>query len=163
MTRQSGWKTIANASYTFLCSASAVWVLTKYGVFISKVEGPSMFPTFSGRGDIIIAEAITPTWGTIVVGDVVICTRPVNPRECIIKRVVATEGNEVTVFPDKTHANVRRHRVPAGHVWVQGDNMTHSLDSRQYGPIPLALVRGRVLLQVYPFVKCIDCSPPRLT
>ncbi|MEW5312131.1 MAG: hypothetical protein WDW38_003781 [Sanguina aurantia] len=144
MTRQSGWKTIANASYTFLCSASAVWVLTKYGVFISKVEGPSMFPTFSGRGDIIIAEAITPTWGTIV-------------------RVVATEGNEVTVFPDKTHANVRRHRVPAGHVWVQGDNMTHSLDSRQYGPIPLALVRGRVLLQVYPFVKCIDCSPPRLT
>ncbi len=39
-------------------------------------------------------------------------------------------------------------QVPTGHVWIQGDNLTHSLDSRQYGPVPLAMVRGRVLVQV---------------
>jgi hypothetical protein len=38
--------------------------------------------------------------------------------------------------------------VPPGHIWIQGDNPTHSLDSRQYGAVPLALVRGRVVLQV---------------
>ncbi len=42
-------------------------------------------------------------------------------------------------------------QVPAGHVWVQGDNLAHSLDSRVYGPVPLALVKGRVVCQV-----CMD-------
>jgi inner membrane protease subunit 1 len=39
-------------------------------------------------------------------------------------------------------------QVPTGHVWIQGDNLLHSLDSRVYGPVPLALVRGQVFLQV---------------
>lgn len=39
-------------------------------------------------------------------------------------------------------------QVPRGHVWLQGDNLLHSRDSREYGPIPLALVRGKVLCQV---------------
>ena len=46
-------------------------------------------------------------------------------------------------------------QVPAGHVWIEGDNPTHSLDSRQYGPVPLALIRGRVLVQVWPSFKAI--------
>jgi hypothetical protein len=33
-------------------------------------------------------------------------------------------------------------------VWLQGDNLLLSRDSREYGPVPLALVKGRVLLQV---------------
>ncbi len=38
--------------------------------------------------------------------------------------------------------------VPEGHMWVQGDNLVLSRDSREYGPVPLALVKGRVVLQV---------------
>ena len=38
--------------------------------------------------------------------------------------------------------------VPAGHVWLQGDNPANSTDSRHYGPVPLALVQGRVVLKV---------------
>ncbi|GFH17204.1 mitochondrial inner membrane protease subunit [Haematococcus lacustris] len=40
--------------------------------------------------------------------------------------------------------------VPVGHVWIQGDNLLHSLDSRVYGPVPAALLRGRVLYQAGP-------------
>ena len=44
-------------------------------------------------------------------------------------------------------------QVPAGHIWIQGDNLPASLDSRQYGPVPLALVRGRVVAQLYPRLR----------
>lgn len=41
-------------------------------------------------------------------------------------------------------------RVPKGHLWLQGDNPANSTDSRHYGPIPMALVRGRVAFKMWP-------------
>lgn len=42
----------------------------------------------------------------------------------------------------------RLERVPQGHVWLEGDNASNSTDSRAYGPVPLAMVRGKVLFKV---------------
>ena len=39
-------------------------------------------------------------------------------------------------------------QVPKGHVWLQGDNAINSTDSRHYGPVPYALLQGRVFLKV---------------
>jgi inner membrane protease subunit 1 len=39
-------------------------------------------------------------------------------------------------------------RVPKGHVWLAGDNMSNSTDSRMYGPVPLALIKGKVIGRV---------------
>lgn len=39
--------------------------ISRYGLFVSKVTGPSMLPTFEGRGDFVIAEAVTPMWGQL--------------------------------------------------------------------------------------------------
>ncbi|KXZ50500.1 hypothetical protein GPECTOR_16g675 [Gonium pectorale] len=138
--------------------ASCFYVFSRYGLFVTKVTGPSMYPTFGGRGDLVIAEAVTPMWGELQPGDVVICTRPVDPAEAIIKRVTAVQGEEVLLYPDREHAGVRREKVPPGHVWLQGDNPPHSLDSRQYGAVPMALIRGRVVLQVWPRLKWVDSS-----
>lgn len=41
-------------------------------------------------------------------------------------------------------------QIPEGHCWVEGDNLPDSRDSREYGPVPLALVRGKVLAKVWP-------------
>jgi len=39
-------------------------------------------------------------------------------------------------------------RVPRGHVWIQGDNLSNSIDSRNYGAVPEATLKGRVLGRV---------------
>lgn len=48
-------------------------------------------------------------------------------------------------IPSSTGADVQ---VPPGHIWLEGDNLIVSRDSREYGPVPLALVRGRAVVQV---------------
>lgn len=52
----------------------------------------------------------------IAAGDVVICVRPVDPGEHIIKRVAALGGEEVLVYPSAEDPNIRRVQVGAGHV-----------------------------------------------
>jgi inner membrane protease subunit 1 len=41
--------------------------------------------------------------------------------------------------------------VPPGHIWVEGDNSTASVDSRDYGVIPMGLIQGKVVLRLSPF------------
>lgn len=38
-----------------------------------------------------------------------------------------------------------RIQIPDGHCYVVGDNLTWSRDSRMFGPLPLGLVKGRVI------------------
>ncbi|VDP94843.1 unnamed protein product [Echinostoma caproni] len=40
--------------------------------------------------------------------------------------------------------------VPSSHVWLEGDNSDHSLDSRNYGPVPTSRLEYRVLLRLWP-------------
>lgn len=42
-------------------------------------------------------------------------------------------------------------RVPEGHCWVAGDNLDWSRDSRVFGPVPLALVKGKVVALLWPW------------
>jgi len=45
--------------------------------------------------------------------------------------------------------------VPKGHVWVQGDNIYDSRDSRQFGPVPYGLIQGRAFLRVRIFFHSV--------
>lgn len=38
-------------------------------------------------------------------------------------------------------------QVPKGHCWLLGDNLYASRDSRLYGPVPMALIDGKVIYQ----------------
>lgn len=40
--------------------------------------------------------------------------------------------------------------IPDGHLWLEGDNSPFSRDSREYGSVPAALVRGRIVCRVWP-------------
>lgn len=50
-------------------------------------------------------------------------------------------------------------KVPPGHMWVTGDNLPHSTDSRVYGPIPLAMVSGKVVARLWPRPSCWIKNP----
>lgn len=39
-------------------------------------------------------------------------------------------------------------KIPKGHVWLLGDNPNYSKDSRDYGPVPYGLIRGRACFKV---------------
>ncbi|CAN1845282.1 Mitochondrial inner membrane protease subunit 1 [Linum perenne] len=48
------------------------------------------------------------------------------------------------------HLSHRLGKVPKGHVWIQGDNVYASADSRYFGPVPYGLIQGRAFLRVWP-------------
>jgi signal peptidase I len=59
----------------------------------------------------------------------------------------------------------RAAQVPPHHVWLQGDNTRNSNDSRHYGPVPLAMLRGRVCFRFWPLSRAgaIYAEPARCT
>ena len=123
-----------------------------YVLSITQCIGPSMLPTIGTSGDVVVMwpaplgrliPAVRPR-----VGDVVISTSPVDASQTVCKRVLGMPGDSVRVAP--TSASSRVVTVPAGHMWLQGDNVSDSTDSRYYGPVPLALLQGVVFLKVWP-------------
>ena len=40
--------------------------------------------------------------------------------------------------------------IPKGHVWLAGDNVSNSTDSRRYGPVSTQLLRGKVVVKLFP-------------
>ncbi|HET6351160.1 MAG TPA: signal peptidase I, partial [Coriobacteriia bacterium] len=94
----------------------------------------------------------------------------------IVKRVIAVAGDTVEVVDDVPIVNgVPEHRadviivpsagvtmplhtVPAGTIFVMGDNRPVSLDSRFIGPIPLSKIRGKVVWIILPLT---DFGPPK--
>ncbi|XP_014341174.1 mitochondrial inner membrane protease subunit 1 isoform X2 [Latimeria chalumnae] len=111
-------------------------------------SGPSMEPTIKSY-DIIISERLSRHFHWIQKGDIVIAKSPSDPRTNICKRVIGLEGDKISTNSPAVPFRNQKY-VPKGHVWLEGDNRRNSTDSRSYGSIPYALIRGRVCLKIWP-------------
>lgn len=112
-----------------------------------QCTGPSMEPTLESN-NILLTEHITPKMERLRIGDIVIAKSPSNPNLNICKRVKGLPGDKIKQSFPRKHVY-----VPRGHVWLEGDNSSNSADSRAYGPVPLGLVRSRVVCRVWPANK----------
>ncbi|KAK4539174.1 hypothetical protein LTR36_001174 [Oleoguttula mirabilis] len=103
-----------------------------------------MLPTIASAGDMLLISKYYRRGRQLGVGDVVSYKHPIRPGEYAVKRILGMPGDFVVVeTPGKGVG--RMIQVPEGHCWVVGDNLTWSRDSRIFGPLPLALVTGKVL------------------
>lgn len=145
------------------------YVFFTFGVAALRVSGASMEPALRDGAVILVVrpglDGLLSGSRAPRQGDVVILTVP-GTTERVVKRVVATTGDAVAmrdgvvlvdgepaaaaaVAGSKAgHYSFPAQTVPAGHVFVLGDNRLPlaSRDSRDFGPVQVAALRGRVVL-----------------
>ena len=89
-----------------------------------EVTGHSMRPTLEPGDRLLLLRT-----RRFREGDLVVLPDPREPRRMVVKRIVAAAPDGLT---------------------VRGDNVAASTDSRQFGVVPLASVRGRVVYRYFP-------------
>ena len=93
-------------------------------------------------------------------------SNPNNSRKDFVKRVVGLPGETVRMFDGKVfvneevldepylsqkdHSNVSEVTLGEGEYYVLGDNRAHSNDSRSWGAVPEANIRGKVWMVYWP-------------
>ncbi|KAI4732055.1 LexA/Signal peptidase [Aureobasidium sp. EXF-10728] len=171
------WLVTSLAKGSFVGIASAITLNDHFLEYVT-IEGISMNPTLSptyhetGKKDILLLQKWKPT-ANLQRGDIVMFNLPHKPEGLGIKRVVALEGDWVTLdWKRRTDATDRegmvweavgeakefgvgrrRWRVPLGHVWVEGDNVGMSKDSNDYGPISKSLIAGKAICCLWPWER----------
>ncbi|KAJ0056183.1 hypothetical protein NL108_003484 [Boleophthalmus pectinirostris] len=138
-------KTLGFVGYTIQYGCIAHCAFEYIGEFV-VCSGPSMEPTIVSH-DIVFSERMSRHLYKIQKGDIVIAKSPYDPTMNICKRVIGLEGDMVSTRSDICTSHTY---VPKGHVWLEGDNLRNSTDSRNYGPVPYGLIRGRVCLKLWP-------------
>ncbi len=123
-----GAVTVAAVAVAAGALAGAVLAWSAWRVWHSfervEVSGPSMAPSLQPGDRVLVrrTRSVRP-------GDIVAASDPRRPERSLLKRVVDV-GQEG--------------------VFLLGDNLEHSTDSRQFGPVPLASVRGKAIYRYAP-------------
>ena len=148
-----------------------VLLIMTFGFRIIDVDGKSMEPTLIDTDKV----AITDLFYTPHNGDIVIISHAEEYQKPLVKRVIATAGQELRIDYDKNAVYVDGEKldepyiqgmtvhgdipetelngiVPEGKVFVMGDNRGISLDSRyrQIGFIDESYIIGKAQLDVIP-------------
>lgn len=156
----------------FVISASIFVVVYLFLMQPHQVKGSSMFPTFKDQ-EYLLTDKVTYKSRLPKYGDVVVFKAPINENFDFIKRVIAVAGDTVMVKDGKVFVNDKMldefylpseyttspgqflkegesFLVPEGTVMTFGDNRDHSSDSRDWGPVPLQNIVGRVFFRYWP-------------
>lgn len=137
---------------------------------ITKVHGHSMEPILLPGQTIVSFRAsygfLVPfinrylvIWKKPSKGDILVLENPLE-KKTIVKRCIGVEGDMLEVrsgelFVGNTmipgalkdfHWSLNRRTVPKDHVFVVGENVEQSIDSRSFGFIPIDKVYGKVIV-----------------
>ena len=149
------------------------WVVQTY-----SIPSGSMIPTLM-IGDRIVVDKLSYDLHPVHRGDVVVFATP--PKEIpilqvkdLVKRVIGLPGETISSGPrgevlingkviDQPWLTagaradpgrpIRTQKIPAGDIFVMGDNRGLSDDSRDYGPVPESLIVGRAVFGFWPLSR----------
>lgn len=135
------------------------------------IPSESMVPTLK-VGDRVLVNKLSYDLHDVHRGDIVVFKAPPEASsdgiDDLVKRVVGLPGDTVEARDDgRVYVNDRRleepylpdatrtaefpaTKVPAGHLFMMGDNRGASRDSRYFGPIAESAIIGRVFLRIWP-------------
>lgn len=163
-----------NEPLCFILLLCMVYIINTYFIKFAFVSGESMHPTLT-HGDLLLVNQVNyqPSRGDIILIDT---SQNSLPGEYIVKRVIAIEGDTVTIDyeSDSIFVNELRisepylnldqgdpmialdgvsaitYQVPPGAVFVLGDNRNNSIDSRSemLGMIEKTEIVGVVFLHI---------------
>ncbi|EGV66072.1 Mitochondrial inner membrane peptidase complex subunit [Yamadazyma tenuis] len=132
--------------------------LHEYVYEFTETRGESMLPTLQAQHDYVHALKGYRYGRNLDIGDCIVATKPSEPTQRVCKRITGMPGDIVLVDPSSSspltntpnevilHDGFNKYiKVPDGHVWVTGDNLCHSLDSRSYSSLPMALIKGKIV------------------
>jgi signal peptidase I len=150
-------------------------VLNLFVVQVTEVRQRSMEPTLE-QNDRVLVSKLDYRFGPPQRGDIIVFNPPV-PDATIpyVKRVIAVGGETIdmrngSVFVNGQQVDIPQAHgttqpqapqiaypftVPAGQIFVMGDNRTFSSDSRTFGPVPVGNIIGKVLVRFWPFDRLV--------
>jgi signal peptidase I len=164
--KRSAWgmviEVVVIVAAAFAIALLVQWLLIKP----FTIHQISMQPTLM-EGDRILINRLTYHFRDPQAGDVVVFDSPLNNDEDLVKRVVAVEGDTVAIRDGSLYVNgVAQEEpylleqdfqgeesetvIPAGQVFVLGDNRNNSGDSRIFGPIPRDSLIGSAFVIYWP-------------
>lgn len=138
-------------------------VFHTYFYEFTETRGESMLPTLRASNDFVHVDKRFRNGKNCRLGDCIVAVKPTDPSHRVCKRISGMPGDYILVDPgmrkdivnyvpnefgssiieeDEFNTYIR---VPQGHVWVTGDNLSHSLDSRTYNALPMGLIKGKII------------------
>ena len=142
-----------------------IFLVVIYILGFSRVIGCSMEPSLY-NGDIVVTSNSHYNFFNFKRGDVISFSFG---EIILIKRVVGLPGDKVIIDNGIVYVNDKKISdeknipeidysdnfsiVPENHLFVLGDNMPKSFDSREGGFIPFEDVESKVMFRIFPFHK----------
>jgi signal peptidase I len=129
-----------------------------------RVDGFSMNPTLQ-NGEYILVNRLAYVTGQPERGDIIVFSFPADEGQDLIKRVIGLPGETIKVQNNILTINDRvlnepyiaqppiytgEWTVPAGYLFVLGDNRNDSRDSHQWGLLPTENIIGKSVLIYWP-------------
>lgn len=121
--------------------------------YIARVDGSSMRPTLnpdestSSTDWVLLWKFRSSNVQSLHRNDVVLFKSPLDPSKTYCKRIKGVQYDSVLTRHPYPREVVH---VPRNHIWVEGDNVYHSVDSNNFGPISNGLVIGKAVKVIWP-------------
>jgi len=160
---------------TVVLALIIAFVIRTFVVEVYRVRGSSMEATLT-TGERVLVNKFTYRFTNPVPGDIIVFAYPRQPKQDFIKRVVAVAGDRIEMRAGKVYVNDQfipeaatvlptqqddpLKVVPEDSIWVYGDNRNNSEDSRVFGEVPLANVRGKAFFRIWPLFQAASLKSP---